>query len=506
MFITLHNVSYTYDDSPVPALEGLSATFAEGWTGIVGNNGAGKSTLLKLLCGHLRPDGGTIRPAVSGVYCAQETALEPGNLYDFASDYSAEAVRLRASLELEDDWLWRYGTLSHGERKRIQVACALSLNPAVVSLDEPTNHLDSQTREVLLGALKAHRGVGLLVSHDRRFLDELVSQCLFIDAGRATMIPGSYTEAKAQLDLREQSARTERKQVRDQLSRTRSEMNRRKAVASQSAARRSGRNLDKHDSDGREKLRLAVYSGQDGKTGLLAAQMDKKIERTQERLDGIRTKKIYEKPLDIHAEPSKRRYVAHVERGSINMGDARVLHYPEVFVGPTDRIALRGRNGAGKSTFLSVLLASTPDLDDHLVYIPQEVDSADGRKVLEKLKSMQSSQTGEVLSIVARLNSPPERVLSGDELSPGELRKVMLAMGLLEQPHLIVMDEPTNHLDLPSIEALQEVLAQCPCALILVSHDERFLSALSEISWNFRESDCGEEGRVARGDTVLVVS
>lgn len=200
MFITLHNVSYTYDDSPVPALEGLSATFAEGWTGIVGNNGAGKSTLLKLLCGHLRPDGGTIRPAASGVYCAQETALEPENLYDFASDYSAKAVRLRASLELEDDWLWRYGTLSHGERKRIQVACALSLNPAVVSLDEPTNHLDSQTREVLLGALKAHRGVGLLVSHDRRFLDELVSQCLFIDAGRATMIPGSYTEAKAQLD------------------------------------------------------------------------------------------------------------------------------------------------------------------------------------------------------------------------------------------------------------------------------------------------------------------
>lgn len=283
-------------------------------------------------------------------------------------------------------------------------------------------------------------------------------------------------------------------------------MNRRKAVASQSAARRSGRNLDKHDSDGREKLRLAVYSGQDGKTGLLAAQMDKKIERTRERLDGIRTKKIYEKPLDIHAEPSKRRYVAHIERGSINMGDARVLHYPEVFVGPTDRIALRGRNGAGKSTFLSVLLASIPDLDDHLVYIPQEVDSADGRKVLEKLKSMQSSQTGEVLSIVARLNSPPERILSGDELSPGELRKVMLAMGLLERPHLIVMDEPTNHLDLPSIEALQDVLAQCPCALILVSHDERFLSALSEISWNFREPDCGEEGRVARGDTVLVVS
>lgn len=506
MFITLHDVTYTYDDSPLPALEGLSAAFAEGWTGIVGNNGAGKSTLLKLLCGRLRPDSGSIRPAVAGVYCAQKTAAQPENLYDFASDYSAEAIRLRTSLELEDDWLWRYDTLSHGERKRIQIACALSLDPAVISLDEPTNHLDSQTREVLLEALKAYRGVGLLVSHDRRFLDELVSQCLFLDAGRALAIPGTYTEAKAQFDLREQSARTERKHAREQLSRTRAEANRRKTVASHSAARRSGRNLDKHDNDGREKLRLAVYSGQDGKTGLLAAQMGKKIEIAQERLDGARVKKVYDKPLDIRAEPSKRRYVAHIEAGFIEMGEARVLRHPEVFVGPTDRIALRGRNGMGKSTFVSALLASSPDLDGHLVYISQEVDASGGRAVLEQLRSLQPSSAGEVLSIVARLNSPPERVLSGDELSPGELRKVMLAMGLLEQPHLIVMDEPTNHLDLPSIEALQDVLAQCPCALVLVSHDERFLSALSDISWNFEEADGGEGAKGKGKDTVLTVS
>lgn len=505
MYITLHDVTYTYNDSPVAALESLSAAFTEGWTGIVGNNGAGKSTLLKLLSGRLQPDSGTLRPVVSGVYCAQETASVPENLYDFASDYSREAVRLRTALELDDDWLWRYDTLSHGERKRIQVACALSLDPAVISLDEPTNHLDGQTREVLLEALKTYRGVGLLVSHDRRFLDELVSQCLFLDGGRGTMIPGSYSEAKAQFDLREQSARTERKHARDQLSRTKAEANRRKSIASQSSVRRSGRNLDKHDNDGREKLRLAVFTGQDGKTGLLSAQMDKKIERAQVRLDGIQVKKIYDKPLDIQAEPSRRRFVAHIQEGSIKMGETRTLHHPELFVGSTDRIALRGRNGAGKSTFLAALLSASPDVGDHLVYIPQEVDAAGGRAVLEKLKSLPPSSTGEVLSIVARLNSPPERILSGDDLSPGELRKVMLAMGLLEKPYLIVMDEPTNHLDLPSIEALQAVLAQCPCALVLVSHDEQLLSFLCDISWNFEEA--GGKGRgVGAGDTVVSVT
>ncbi|MEQ3362650.1 ATP-binding cassette domain-containing protein [Raoultibacter massiliensis] len=505
MFITLHDITYTYEDAPNSALENLSVTFADGWTGIVGSNGAGKSTLLKLLCGICKPDSGSIRPAVSGVYCAQATEDAPVNLLDFASDYSADAVRLRTMLELEDDWLWRYDTLSHGERKRIQIACALSLNPAVVSLDEPTNHLDRQTRAVLLDALKEYRGIGLLVSHDRLFLDELVSHCLFLESGKGTMIPGAYTSAKEQLDLREKTSRTERKNARDQLARAKTEAARRKNVAGQSSARRSGSKLDKHDSDGREKLRLAVYSGQDGKAGLLSAQMDKKIEFAQERLDGARTKKIYDKPLDIHAEPSKRRYVAHVQGGAVQMGETRRLLYPDIFVGPTDRIALRGRNGAGKSTFLKMLLAGSFDLGDRLVYIPQEVTPEEGREFLEKLKGGSSSHLGGVLSIVARLNSPPERILSGEELSPGELRKAMLAVGLLESPQLIVMDEPTNHLDLPSIEALQNVLAQCACALVLVSHDEAFLSALTDISWNFEGGGIAAGGS-CRGDTVLVVS
>ena len=504
MYLHLDTVSYTYTDSPNPALENLTATFADGWTGIVGSNGSGKSTLLKLLCGKHRPDTGTIRPIVNGAYCAQSTEHPPENLFDFAADYTALATRIRSMLGIEDEWLWRFDTLSHGERKRIQIACALSLEPAVLAVDEPTNHLDAPARDVLLRALASYRGVGLLVSHDRFLLDALVSQCLFFDAGHGTMVPGTYSEAKRQMDLRTQTARSEREHARAELSKTQAEANRRKAVAGQTAARRSGRNLDKHDSDGRAKLRLAVFTGQDGKTGLLSAQMDKKTEAARKRLDEAQVKKTYDKPLKINAVPSKRRTVAHLGEGSIAMGDTRRLRHPEVFVGPADRIGVRGSNGIGKSTFITALLASSRCSAGELLYIPQEVSAEEGGGLLGKLKAMGPSETGEVLSIVARLNSPPKRILSGEALSPGELRKVMLAIGLLAQTDLIVMDEPTNHLDLPSIEALQDVLEQCPCALILVSHDEQFLSALTTITWSFEKaSDVLDE---KTDDTILVVS
>ncbi|MFR3052255.1 MAG: ATP-binding cassette domain-containing protein, partial [Eggerthella lenta] len=83
--------------------------------------------------------------------------------------------------------------LSHGERKRIQIACALAAEPQVLALDEPTNHLDAPTRALVAQALASFKGVGLLVSHDRALLDELVQSCVFVEAGRALAIPGTYT-------------------------------------------------------------------------------------------------------------------------------------------------------------------------------------------------------------------------------------------------------------------------------------------------------------------------
>ncbi|MBS6975244.1 MAG: ABC-F family ATP-binding cassette domain-containing protein [Eggerthellaceae bacterium] len=500
MFVSARHLTYTYDGADALALDDASAVFAPGWTGVVGPNGAGKSTLLKIVCGMLEPQKGSVSPQVAGSFCAQSTDVAPTGLEEFSYDYRPEAVRLRYLLGIDDAWLWRYDTLSHGECKRIQIACALAADPVLLALDEPTNHLDAETRELVARALAEYRGTGLLVSHDRALLDGLVSSCVFVDRGRAVTVPGTYSQAKEQLDLRRQTAVEERSHARRELARLKTESNRRDGVAARSAARRSARHLDRHDHDGRAKIKLAIYSGQDGKTGRLSSQMGKKVERAEKRMAEVRVAKVYEGALDLEAEPAARTVLVRCEAGSLTLGEGRMLHHPQLYVGNTDRIGMVGRNGAGKSTLLAEVLRQMPE--EGMVYVPQEIGSDRARALLASVKALAPAERGRLLSIVARLDSPPARILEGDDLSPGEVRKLLLAQGLTGRPHLIVMDEPTNHLDIRSVEALQDVLADCPCALMLVSHDERFLDALTATRWVF---DVGRaEGR-GLGDTHVRV-
>ena len=164
--------------------------------------------------------------------------------------------------------------------------------------------------------------------------------------------------------------------------------------------------------------------------------------------------------------------------------------------------AIVGYTNAGKSTLLNALLRQVT-LEEGVAYFPQEVPDDEVRALLVELRALPTAERGRVLSIVARLESPPARVLDGEELSPGEVRKLMIARSLLSSPRLIVMDEPTNHLDIRSIEALQDVLRHCACALVLVSHDEQFLDALVDERWVFEVEQ--EKGEVGLGDTHVRV-
>ena len=167
MQLNLSNIEYAYPAAVEPALSGVTATFPQGWTGIVGDNGGGKTTLCLVACCLLQPDAGTVTPPLVSLYCAQDASEPPANLEDFAFAYDSAAVRLRRDLAVGDDWAQRYSTLSGGQQKRLQVACALWAAPDVLAVDEPTNHVDAATRRAITAALSRFGGIGLLVSHDR---------------------------------------------------------------------------------------------------------------------------------------------------------------------------------------------------------------------------------------------------------------------------------------------------------------------------------------------------
>jgi ATPase subunit of ABC transporter with duplicated ATPase domains len=145
---------------------------------------------------------------------------------------------------------------------------------------------------------------------------------------------------------------------------------------------------------------------------------------------------------------------------------------------------------------LGYLLGQLRLPEGKLAYIPQELPSEDCASLVEEVRKLPHEQLGQVMTILAGLGSEAERVLESAQASPGEARKLLLALQSSRLPQLVVLDEPTNHLDLPAIELLEEALAGAECALLLVSHDNRFIERLTSTCWSFMPD--------AEGDTLVL--
>lgn len=493
MSLLFDRVSFTYDGAPAPVFQDLSLHCDRGWTGIVGANGTGKTTLLQLALGELRPDEGIIRPSGSVIYCEQRTDALSADVHAFLESHTGEAHRLRGIFAVFSEWTTRWSSLSHGERKRAQVAAALWREPAVLLLDEPTNHIDEDGRRQLVDGLRQFQGVGLLVSHDRALLDELCHQCVFIEPPSAIVRPGGYSDALRAHQAEEQSRRREHDELSSEVSRLRREAARREHEASQADRRRSKRGLARGDSDGRARINLARVTGMDGRAGALARQMSGRVVRAERDLEEIKLQKRYDLGIRLPGMPAPRSRLLTLPAGELPLPDGSAIEHPALTIGREDRIALTGANGTGKSTLIRHILASLDIDTDRLVYLPREVDVAASRAILDDFHALSSDDQGKVLTIVSALGSRPPRLLASKQASPGEIRKLLLAMGAAREPYLIVMDEPTNHLDLPAVECLEDALDGCQAALLLVSHDRRFLQRVARAEWTLTRTDRGSQ-------------
>jgi len=497
-FLQLQRVAFAYESAVEDLFSDLSLHFAPGWTGIVGANGAGKTTLLKLAVGLLQPDAGFVMAPPNRIYCAQRTDDPPARLADFLEDAGKTAAIVRGQLGVQADWPARWSTLSHGERKRAQIAVALWQEPDVLAIDEPTNHIDSAAREFLLAGLQSFAGVGLLVSHDRELLDVLCQQCLFCDPPHAVMRPGNYTRGAQTAAADEQAVQKQRDSKKQAYKKLHREVGRRRELANQYQSKRSKKGIASRDHDAKQKIDAARLAGKDIVGGKLLRQLDGRVEHARQELDNIQVKKKYELGIWLPGSVSKRNALFQHEAGVLQLGAKKELRFPQLVIRPTDRIALTGPNGAGKSTLLRWLLLQLNVPPLQLTYLPQEIDAAQSRAILDDVQALPREQLGHVMTIISRLGSRPYRLLESAEPSPGEVRKLLLALGMTRQPHIIVMDEPTNHLDLPSIECLETALADCPCALLLVSHDRRFLQALVRQEWQLGGNISNFELRISK--------
>ena len=252
---------------------------------------------------------------------------------------------------------------------------------------------------------------------------------------------------------------------------------------------------NKWDHDAKAERNLAKLSGKDAWAGKQSASLAKRAAKAQASRASIPVRKEFATGFRLEeADVSRRNFVLRVGAGSLPLGPGRVLEWPDLEIAPDDRVALTGANGLGKSTLLRFLEPRFNVPPERLTFVPQEISAADAARILAEAKALPDARLGEVMTRFSRLGSRPGRLLESAMPSPGEVRKLLLALGIARGPHLIVMDEPTNHMDLPGILCVEDALAEAPCAMLLVSHDERFLARLARTRWELSEA---APGRVA---------
>ncbi len=486
MFISLSGVSFAHSDAR-PLFDDLSLRFEPGWTGVVGANGTGKTTLLELLAGGLRPDLGTVtrQPRDLAVrLCPQVVERLGSDVRALAAADDASGGRLRGLLDLDPEALERWSSLSPGERKRWQVGAALHGEPGALALDEPTNHLDGEGREQLLAALRRFRGVGVLVSHDRQLLDALTERTVRFARGEVRIWRGGYSAARVawgQEEAQELAAyrahQAERKKVRKRLADSR-----RRLDQASAQRRRAKRTAGIKDIDTRKRQSFKRRRSAEVRYGRETHKLRSRLARMDAGAAAWELEKALGRDLFVEWEPARTPEVLSF-RGDLVAGERVLAARLDLQVARAGRVRVSGPNGAGKSTLLGALLDGARVPAERLLHLPQELSQAEERRLVTHLRAASPEEQGRVLAIVAALGVDPEGVLASDRPSPGEARKLALALGLGRSAQVLVLDEPTNHLDLPSVERLEEALTAYPGALVVVSHDPAFSERITDREW-----------------------
>ncbi|WP_039760777.1 ABC-F family ATP-binding cassette domain-containing protein [Bartonella queenslandensis] len=428
---------------------------------LVGRNGCGKSTLLKIAAGILEPHGGEIflHPRVLLRYVSQNpdcSGFEDINAYMEAGLDETSDVQwintLRTNLGFSG--AEKLETLSGGEKRRVSLLRAIAAKPDILFLDEPTNHLDLPTIEWLEGVLSSLRSAIVVISHDRRFLENVTHSTVWLDRGTTKRLEKRFSEFENWRDKALEEEAIEQHKLGRQIAREEQWL--RYGVS----ARRK-RNVRRLGELKELRQRHQTYKGQPGSALLSAA---KSYDSGQMVLEAKKIFKSYGERVIV------KDFSLRIQRG--------------------DRIGLVGPNGIGKTTLLSVLIGKEA-VDSGTVRHGYNLSMAllDQQRIVNEEETLAHYLTGgrgdtlvingqerHVVSYMKDFLFLPEQARTPlKEFSGGERARLMLARLLSRPANFLILDEPTNDLDMETLDLLQEFIADFAGTVLLVSHDRDFL-------------------------------
>lgn len=511
MICTIQEVSKMLGGNTI--FENLSLSIKTGdKLGVVGRNGSGKTTLFKLIAGIEKPDVGTIHfkkgnkigylaqiptfseevtgldllnSAFDGLLVLQNqmkvlenklASAKPDDMEKLLQQYGdiqeeftnrdgysmdSEIEKVIQGLQLSSFVQQSFSNLSGGEQTKIMLGKLLLTKPDLLLLDEPTNHLDLFAVEWLEQYLIAYAGTVVLISHDRYFLDQVISKVADLEEGELILYHGNYSyimmEKEARLmrefqDYEEQQKKI--KKMKEAIKRLRIWAN--EAVPPNPGLHRQARNM----------------------------------ERALERMEKVRKPLIDPKKMNLsfEAAPRSGKEVVVMEEAGKSFDEKMLLQHANLHVYWKDRLAIVGRNGTGKSTILNILRGELP-VDSGIArlgsnvrvgFLSQHFEIANPKsRLIDVFRSEVNVFEGDARHILAKfMFYGPDVFKRVGDLSGGERMRLRLAQLMHQDINLLMLDEPTNHLDIDSREVLEDALDDFQGTILAVSHDRYFLNKL----------------------------
>lgn len=459
--------------------------------GLVGWNGSGKTTLVNMLMGRVEHDKGSVTTWPSNLktgYLPQSTdyTLDVDNeLTNSAEELLQTSKRLGLHKDIIEREEFQY--LSGGERLKLSIAKIWANHPEFLILDEPTNHLDLQGITWLTEEVGRYAGAALIISHDRRFLDQTVDKIFEIEDGKLTVYDGNYSAYRAEKSRRfEQQKRDYEKQQR-KVAMIEQQVSTIKNFA-EKAHKQAGKggSLSENRQMGLKQFERAK-----------AKKKDKQVKSKLNRLNLELSNKGVEKPKEetdvfFHFDAAGKRGKRLIEaRGLTKQFEDNILFEKSHFyIKRGERVGLIGSNGAGKTTFIKMLLGEEPltkgsiwqSESMKIAYLSQDVsDLPEEKNVYQHLELDEREKVRKAETIFANMgidNAKLSKPIS--HFSLGERTRVKLVQMILQDYDVLILDEPTNHLDLPSREQLEETLSEFNGTIIIVSHDRFFVEKLCD--------------------------
>jgi lincosamide and streptogramin A transport system ATP-binding/permease protein len=481
--IKVTNLTFAYDGSYDNIFENVSFQIDTDWKlGFAGRNGRGKTTFLNLLLGKYEYSG-NISANVNFEYFPFSGVIKENNTLDVVSnifpDYLHwELLRELSLLEVSEDVLFRpFNTLSSGEQTKVLLAALFLKENSFLLIDEPTNHLDMNARKIVSAYLNTKSGF-ILVSHDRSFLDNCVDHILSINKTNIEIQKGNFSSWWENKKRQDSCELAENEKLRKDIKRLSAAAKRTSEWSENSEAKKIGFNPVKTE----KSISRRSYEGAKSKKMM---KRSKSIENRQQSAIDEKSKllKNIERSdsLKIAQLLYHKNRLVELEKVSILYGDIMVCKDIGFTIEQGDRIALKGKNGSGKSSIIKLICGEDINYTGtfrkgsqlKISYVSQDTSYLRGN--LADYAANHEIDESLFKSILNKFDFSREQFAKDmAAFSGGQKKKVLIAKSLCEKVHLHIWDEPLNFVDVISRMQIEELLLQYSPTLLFVEHDSEF--------------------------------